>query len=106
MTQPTLDWSRDVSLPVSGRTSQARQASATGAQAAVTRRGALTLRYLALLAHGPCSDHEAARALGCGVSSVCSIRNGVSHLVEPSGTYECVTWPSGHMTRRARWRVR
>ena len=106
MSQLNIDWSRDVSLPVAGTTPQARHGSATGAMAAASRRGALTLRYLALLERGACSDHEAARALGCGVSSVNSVRNGVAHLVEPSGDFEVVAWPRGAVTKRARWALR
>lgn len=70
MTQPRIDWDRDVSLPVSGRTTQARHASATGAATASKTRGRLSVAYRDLLiACGPLSDHEAARLLGRQVSS-------------------------------------
>jgi hypothetical protein len=104
MTQPFLDWSRDVTLPVSGRTPGARHASSTGAQVAALTRGDATRRYLALLREGgPLSDHEAARMMGCGTSSINSIRNGCRGLVAESGTYEEMAWPGGKITKRVRW---
>ena len=104
MTQPAFDWSRDVALPVAGRTPAARHASATGAQAAEPHRGRLTTAYLRLLEEvGPRSDPEAARLLGVGVSSICSIRNGCGALVEPSGVFETKVWPNGSVSQRVRW---
>jgi hypothetical protein len=102
MTQPGLDWDRDVSLPVSGRSSAARHAGATGAQQAVRGRGAVTLAYVALLRQmGPLSDHEAAKLLGRQVSSVNSIRNGLADRVRPSGAYQDTEFG----TRRVRWEL-
>lgn len=99
-TQPNLDFS----LPVSGRTPHARHASASGARHASERRGQQTLAYLKLLAEcGPLSDPSAARMLGVGVSSICSIRNGLGALVRSSGAFETVTWPSGGQTKRVKW---
>ena len=107
MTQPRLDWSADVSLPVSGRTPAARHASASGAQQAAGTRGKLTLAYWALLRDvGPRSDHEASKALGCGLSSINSVRDALKDLVEPSGDFQVVTWPSGRVTERVRWRIK
>ena len=107
MTQPPFNWSSDVALPVGGRTPAARHASATGAQVAARTRGRLTRAYLALLVEaGPLSDPQAARMLGVGVSSICSIRNGCGALVEPSGTQETHRWPHGAVTKRVQWRRR
>jgi len=100
MTQPALDWSHDVNLPLSGRSSAARHAGATGAQVASRTRGAVSLAYRELLrVAGPLSDHEAARALGRLVSSVNSTRNGWGAAVVPSGEYEQTAWG----TKRVRW---
>lgn len=103
--QPGFDWSSDVSLPVSGETPEARHASATGSQRAAKSRADLAVRYIALLkALGPLSDHEAARALGVGLSSINSTRDGVAGRAEPkrvvpSGQYEVTAFG----TRRVRW---
>ena len=103
MNQLALDWTPGAVLPVSGRTLGARHASASGAVFAAEHRGQLTLRYLALLWVGPMSDQQAARALGVGVSSINSVRDGCGPLVEPSGLFETVTWPRGGTTKRTRW---
>ena len=103
MTQLAINWAV-TTLPVSGRTPQARHASATGAQVAATRRGALTRRYLDLLATaGPLSDMQAALMLGCALSSICSVRNGCGALVRPSGRYEIRTWALGSTSKRVMW---
>jgi hypothetical protein len=102
MSQLAIDWTRDCSLPVSGRSVQARHSSSTGAMRAVKDRGQLVVAYLNLLAiAGPrgMSDFEAAAALGRQVSSLCSTRNGLRKLVTPSGSFEAT--PFG--TRRTRW---
>lgn len=100
MTQLGIDWSRDVSLPVSGRTQQARHAGATGAAFAGERRGKVALDYRQLLiSAGPLSDDEAARALGKRLSSICSTRNGWGARVVPSGQFEETEFG----TRRVRW---
>jgi hypothetical protein len=91
MTQPFLDWTRDINLPVSGKTSRQRHASSTGAQRAVTTRGPLAKAYLDLLTiagERGMSDFEAAAALGRLVSSMCSTRNGLRDLIVESGSYE------------------
>lgn len=109
MTQARIDWDIDARLPVRGRTPQARHASASGANAAAQTRGPMTLAYLALLERAGAeglSDYEAARMLGCGVSSICSIRDGCGPLVVSSGSFEPHVWPSGKVTKRARSRVR
>jgi hypothetical protein len=101
MTQPVLDWDRDVSLPVSGRTPSARHSSSTGAQVAARDRGVVSAAYRDLLIRcGPLSDHEAARLLGKLVSSICSTRNGWGDRVVPSGTFEATDFGS----KRTRWR--
>lgn len=100
MQQPGFDWSRDVSLPVSGRTPRARHASSTGAAVAAERRGAVALAYRRLLIEsGPLSDHEAAKALGRLVSTINSTRDGWGGQVAPSGRYEATEFK----TKRVRW---
>lgn len=94
MQQQGFDWSRDASLPYSGRTSISRHHSAKAAQAAAETRVTKTLQYLELLKHAGdhgLTDHEAAAAMGVALrvkqfplSSVCSIRNGAGPLVVPS----------------------
>lgn len=102
--QAALDFDRDVNLPVSGRTPAARQASATGAQAAGRDRLVLQRAYWDLLGtHGALSDFEAARILGRAVSSINSTRNAFGARVEPSGDYETATFADGRTTRRVRW---
>ena len=104
MTQLPIDWSRDVALPVQGRTTAARHAGSTGAQRAARDRGALALAYLALLrAAGEVgvSDYEAAHALGRLVSSLCSTRNGLGDLVTPSGSFEKTSFG----TKRTRYQI-
>lgn len=77
-----------VSLPYQGDTVEARIAGREAADHAAVRRGRLQARYLAVLlkvgAHG-LTDHEAAHALGCPVSSICSTRNGVRSQIAPHG---------------------
>ena len=106
--QPRLDWDRECPLPVAPSAStQARHASATGAQMAAETRAALSLAYIALLrAVGPRSDHEAARALGVGVSSINSTRDGLGASVVASDDYETRVWPNGRTTKRTRWMLR
>jgi hypothetical protein len=102
MTQPLLDWSADVSLPVAGKTPRTRHASASGAIRAAKDRGALAVAYIGLLkATGPLSDHQAAHALGRLVSSINSTRNGLGVLIVDSGEYEDTAW----RTRRTKWSV-
>lgn len=102
MTQPSLF----TSLPVHGRSPAARHASHSGAVYASKARGQQTLTYLALLERcGALSDHESARMMACGVSSINSIRAGLGELVEACG-YQVVTWPDGRQTKRTKWRKR
>ena len=106
--QPGFDWSRDVSLPVSGRSPAARHASATGARMAAETRGRLSRDYLAILEQvGPTglSDDEAADALGRGRSSINSTRAGLGELVVASGSFEVHHWPGGGVTKRSRWTI-
>lgn len=81
MTQATL-FDRPTApepLPYQGRTVEARTAGREAADHAAARRPMLAHRYLELLlrqgAHGA-TDHEAAAALRCPVSSICSTRAG------------------------------
>ncbi len=104
--QLAIDWTRDTALPISGRTRAARHASASGAMVAARGRGALSVAYVKLLREcGPLSDEQAARALGRRLSSICSTRDGVGELVEPSGEWEIVVWPNGRSSRRVKWRL-
>jgi len=103
MTQPAFNWSREASLPVSGRTPLSRQCSAKAAQQASRTRGPKTREYLALLAqigaHGV-TDHDAARMLGLPLSSINSIRNGCGELVTAAGEGRS---PYGRAATR--WRI-
>lgn len=100
MSQLGLDWSRDVNLPVSGRTPAARHAGATGAQVAAKARGEVALAYRRLLIEsGPQSDQEAAKALGRLVCSMQSTRHGWGTHVVPSGQFELTPFN----TKRVRW---
>jgi hypothetical protein len=104
MTQPALEFTADTSLPISGRTPQARHASATGALAERERRGRFALVYRQLLIDaGPLSDCEAARITGRALASICSTRNGWREQVKPSGQFEAHTFADGRSTKRVRW---
>lgn len=106
MTQPTIPWDRDVSLPVSGLTPAARHASASGAQAAGKGQSGRTRAYLRMLAeHGPCNDMEASALLGCYRTSINSIRHALMYagLVEETGQFDVETFASGRVTRRQRY---
>lgn len=92
MTQPALfdHQAPPETLPAQGRTPEARVAGWCAAVHAAARRGRLAHRYLDLLlrqgAHGA-TDHEAAQALRCPVSSLCSTRAGslVRDQIGPHG---------------------
>lgn len=100
MTQSRLDFTIDCTLPVRGKTIEARHAGSTGAQYAVHHRGPLALAYRQLLIDaGPLSDDEAATILGRRLSSMCSTRNAWGDHVVPSGAFE--TSPFG--TKRVKW---
>ena len=103
--QPSFNWSTDISLPIRGKTPQARHGSATGAMVAGRTRGQLARDYLDLLARAGSrgmSDYEAADALGRLVSSICSTRNGLGELIMESGSWEETPW----RTKRTRYRLR
>lgn len=101
MTQPIIDWDRDVNLPIAGRSPRSRHASATGAQRAAKDRGALSLAYLSLLRLKPLTDHEAAAALGRYPGSICSTRNGLGRFVVDSGEYQVTDFG----TKRTLWKA-
>ena len=104
MTQPRLDWTQDISLPIAGHSPEARHASSTGAMAERERRGRFALVYRELLVKvGPLSDHAVAKITGRQLSSICSTRNGWSDRVRPSGFYDTVTFADGRTTKRVRW---
>jgi len=99
----------DSTLPVAGKTSEARHASATGAIRGSQLAGTQTLAYREVLrAAGPLSDHAASRLLGVGLSTICSTRNrwieALPGCIEPSGEYETHTFASGRSTKAVMWR--
>ena len=102
--QPRLDWDRDVSLPVSGRTQAARHASSTGAQAGQRTHGRKSLAYLRALAvaeRDGLNDFDAAQVLGIYRTSVNSVRAALMRagLVEETGTFDLTEFG----TRRQRY---
>jgi hypothetical protein len=102
MTEPTFDWNADVRLPISGKTPRSRHASATGALRAAKDRGKLSCAYLELLrVAGPLTDDAASMALGRGLSSICSVRNGLGDLIVDAGSVR-TPWK----TRRTTWGLR
>lgn len=75
--------------------------SATSYDAAVSlapTRAKKTARYLAALADGPLTDHEAAERIGVPLSSICSIRSSVKAAIVREGARlgpygkACATW--------------
>jgi len=97
--------SHTIPLPFSGTSPLSRHHSALAADAAATRRGVQTLRYLALLkevGRRGITDHQAATMLGMPLSSINSIRNGCGDLVEPNPE-ETGLSPFGR--RVTRWRL-
>jgi len=108
MTQPAFEWSSGLQMPVAPSSHPiARHTSATGAQLAAEVAGRLGLQYLELLDRvGEASDHQAARTLGVGLSSINSTRSRLDRWVIESGRVDRVQWPSKRWTERARWRRR
>jgi hypothetical protein len=108
VTQLGIDWQKDTGLPVArSATPLARHTSATGAQVAAEMAGRLGLQYFQLLDRvGEVTDHQAARILGVGLSSINSTRNRAERWVIYSGRVERVTWPSGKTSERCYWRKR
>jgi len=103
MTQSAFDWTA-TSLPISGRTVEARHASASGAAAERDRRGRFALVYRQLLIEaGPLSDVEASRITGRAISTLCSTRNGWGDRVLPSGQFETARFKDGRTTKRVKW---
>lgn len=88
---PLFDHTRPPeSLPFQGRSVEALAAGARAALSAAGRRGSLASRYLELLLRAGAqglTDHEAATALHCPVSSICSTRAGsqVRGQIAPHG---------------------
>jgi len=71
---------------VNGKTPESRQASLSGARAARVDRQQKTASYIALLRqHGKLTDHQAAKYLGCGLSSINSIRGGILKRAREKG---------------------
>lgn len=107
MTQIVIDWSRDLSLPVAGRTPAAQHASSTGARVAQRRYGVKVLKYLAVLEQAGVdgiSDFAAFEAMNgivSGVNAINSIRNSLGELVEHTGLFD----DTAYGTKRGRYRV-
>lgn len=104
--QPRLDWDRDVSLPVSGRTPAARHASATGAQAGQRTHGRKGLAYLEALERAGAAglnDFDAGQVVGIYRTSVNSVRAALMRagLVEETGAFDVTEFG----TRRQRYRL-
>jgi len=108
MTQPRFDWTADAQMPVArSRAVLASHTSATGAQVANAMASALGLHYLELLERlGEVTDHQAARILGVGLSSINSTRWRLARWIIASGHVERVPWPSGRHSERCFWRRR
>lgn len=103
---PSFDWDHDVNLPVSGRTSRAKHASATGSQVAGVRHGKKVRAYLlALLAAGAdgLNDFAASQVLACFRTSINSLRSSLmaADLVEETGQFDVTEFN----TRRQRYRL-
>lgn len=108
--QPAFEWDRACELPVAGRTSAARHASATGAHVAQRHYGVKCLRYVEVLMsvgeHG-ISDHAALTRLQgmglrlAGVGSINSIRDGLGTFVEHTHQYDTTDFGS----KRGRYRL-
>jgi hypothetical protein len=65
----------DGQIPYQGLTPDATKASLSGAQLAAASRAVKTAAYLELLKfHGPLTDHDAAKRLGVGLSTINSVR--------------------------------
>lgn len=106
--QPGLDFDRDVNLPVSGRTPVARQASATGAQAAAVVRGRRVVQLLAAFrAHGRLTIGEASTVTGIKESSVCSCWSRLEAVgwIEETGECRSYTTSYGRVVRQAYHRL-
>ncbi len=74
MTQPSLNWDADISLPVSGSTPAARHASASGAQAAAVVFGGRASKVLAAFAKfGRLTIAQASEVTGLSIQSTCSV---------------------------------
>lgn len=104
--QPRLDWDRDVSLPVSGRTPAARHASSTGAQAGQRTHGRKALAYLEALSQAGArglNDFDAGQVVGVFRTSINSIRHAVTAagMVEETGAFDVTEFG----TRRQRYRL-
>lgn len=106
MTVPSFDWDRDINAPVSGRTSRAKHASATGAQVAGALRGKKVSAYLlALMAAGAdgLNDFAASQVLACYRTSINSVRSSLmaAQLVEETGQFDATEFG----TKRQRYRL-
>lgn len=93
--------------PARGRTTGARQASQSGADAVRSMFSARQRTYLDLLRQaGPLSDQAAAAVLGWGLYSVNSVRGALRPLVVEAGSDEHTFVDAGGVTRttrRTRW---
>lgn len=105
--------------PFQGRSTTTAHASYTGARSLVETWTARQSAYLQLLnTAGALTDHEAAALLGCGLSSVNSIRGNLIDRAEARGQLAPIIedgFDEHHFTdmngtprttKRARWRIR
>ena len=96
--------------PINGRTPQARHASWTGAREAIKTWTHKQSAYLQLLTQaGSLTDQEAAALLHWPLSSVNSIRNGLTDRIVTDG-YDLHQFTNSHgtpcTTKRTKWKVR
>jgi len=122
MTQPGFDFRAPVAdvrtttpdgtpaPPARGRTTGARQASQTGADAVRATFTARQHAYVALLRYrGPLTDQDAAAALGWQLCSVNSVRGALRHRIVQAGTLEhrfVDATGRRRTTRRTRWTLK
>lgn len=100
--------------PIAGKTTQSKHASYTGARQAVKTYAVRTSEYLQLLRNaGALTDHAAAALMHCGLSSICSIRNGIIDQAKAAGKeapivpdgFDEQEWADGGKSKRTRWRL-
>lgn len=109
VTQPLIEWDRDVNLPTSGKTPLAAHCSATGAQAAAVSISGKLAKLLEHLAHVPqATMQEWAAANGWQNNAVCSTFDRAKYelgWIEETGDVKRVTWSGGRQTSQAYHRL-
>lgn len=92
-TQPAFDWNADVSLPVSGGSPAAREASATAAQAIFDRYGERIQKVLtAFRTRGKLTIAEASEVCAMKEPSICSVFGQLKKAGWIEGTGEFFTY--------------